>query len=194
MSLPTLMAVIWRLRCTVIQGGGWLVVQRRQDGSVDFNRTWVEYENGFGKLTGEFWYGLKALHYLTSRNSYEMRMDIKLTNDTKLFLQYSTFKVYSAEDKYRLYNSGFHGTTTDPLDNHHGVYFTTTDNDNEKHNNSNCTLIDGPNAPLGGWWYNGCYKIAPNGFYDNGVAIYLNDQWHQVPFIEIKIRPPKCHV
>ena len=43
-------------------GGGWLVVQRRQDGSVDFNRTWLEYEDGFGKLTGEFWYGLRALH------------------------------------------------------------------------------------------------------------------------------------
>ena len=33
-------------------GGGWLVVQRRQDGSVDFNKTWLEYEDGFGKLTG----------------------------------------------------------------------------------------------------------------------------------------------
>ena len=33
-------------------GGGWLVVQRRQDGSVDFNRSWVEYEEGFGSLTG----------------------------------------------------------------------------------------------------------------------------------------------
>jgi len=35
-------------------GGGWLVVQRRQDGTEDFNRTWFEYEDGFGKLTGEF--------------------------------------------------------------------------------------------------------------------------------------------
>ena len=35
-------------------GGGWLVVQRRQDGSVDFNRSWGEYEDGFGKLTGVF--------------------------------------------------------------------------------------------------------------------------------------------
>ena len=34
------------------EGGGWLVVQRRQDGSKNFNRTWVEYEDGFGKLTG----------------------------------------------------------------------------------------------------------------------------------------------
>ena len=25
-------------------GGGWLVVQRGQDGSVDFNSTWIEYE------------------------------------------------------------------------------------------------------------------------------------------------------
>ena len=28
----------------VIEGGGWLVVQRRQDGSVDFNRDWIDYE------------------------------------------------------------------------------------------------------------------------------------------------------
>ena len=43
------------------------MVQRRQDGSEDFNRTWVEYEDGFGKLTGEFWYALRALHCLTGK-------------------------------------------------------------------------------------------------------------------------------
>ena len=47
-------------------GGGWLVIQRREDGSEDFHRNWVEYEDGFGSLTGEFWYGLRALHCLTS--------------------------------------------------------------------------------------------------------------------------------
>ena len=34
-------------------GGGWMMVQRIQDDSVDFNRGWVEYEKGFGSLTGE---------------------------------------------------------------------------------------------------------------------------------------------
>ena len=72
------------------------MVQRRQDGSVDFNRTWVEYENGFGELTGEFWYGLRALHCLTGQGGWEMRMDIKLADKAKIFLHYNEFTVTSA--------------------------------------------------------------------------------------------------
>ena len=45
-------------------GGGWLVVQRKKDGIIDFNRGWVDCENEFGNLTGEFWYGLTPLHCL----------------------------------------------------------------------------------------------------------------------------------
>ena len=33
------------------------VIQRRQDGSEDFFRTWDDYAAGFGNRNGEFWLG-----------------------------------------------------------------------------------------------------------------------------------------
>ena len=54
----------------VTAGGGWLVIQRRKDGSVDFGRNWTEYKYGFGNLHGEFWYGLYAMYCLTSQGQF----------------------------------------------------------------------------------------------------------------------------
>ena len=171
-------------------GGGWLVVQRRQDGSGDFNRGWGEYEDGFGKLTGEFWYGLRALHCLTGQGGWEMRMDIKLANGTNIFLQYEQFKVASAKDKYKLTVGGFQGTTTDPMEAHNGMYFTTKDNDNDLWS-KNCANYHGPG---GGWWHRQCVNIQPNVLYKGTYGVYLNGKWHSVSFIEMKIRPHNCNI
>ncbi|KFZ57158.1 Fibrinogen C domain-containing protein 1-A, partial [Antrostomus carolinensis] len=58
-------------------GGGWTVFQRREDGSVNFFRGWEAYRDGFGKLTGEHWLGLKRIHVLTVQGSYELRIDLE---------------------------------------------------------------------------------------------------------------------
>ena len=171
-------------------GGGWLVIQRRKDGSVNFNRGWGEYEDGFGKLTGEFWYGLRALHCLTGQGGWEMRMDIKLANGINIFLQYEQFKVASAKDKYKLTVGGFQGTTTDPMARHNGMYFTTRDSDNDQWIN-NCALWYGPG---GGWWYESCAHVQPNVQYKHKIGVLLNHQWHPLSFIEMKTRPHNCNI
>ena len=175
----------------VTAGGGWLVVQRRQDGSVDFNRGWVDYEDGFGSLTGELWYGLRPLHCLTNQGQWEMRIDFTLTNGTKSYLSYSLFKIGPASSNYRLSISGYKGIapsdpfSVGPLN---GMPFTTKDKDNDNWS-SNCAVNHVGNA--GGWWYNSCSRIRLNHQYKNIYAIYLGG-WKALSFTEMKIKPVNC--
>ncbi|KAJ1145722.1 hypothetical protein NDU88_012006 [Pleurodeles waltl] len=46
-------------------GGGWIVFQRRWDGSVDFFRDWKTYKRSFGSQMTDFWLGNDNLHHLT---------------------------------------------------------------------------------------------------------------------------------
>ena len=43
------------------------VIQRREDGSVDFLREWADYKHGFGNIAGEYWLGNEKIHLLTNQ-------------------------------------------------------------------------------------------------------------------------------
>ena len=75
--------------------GGWMVIQKNvKDGEHTFNRTWKDYEEGFGDLTSsKLWYGLKALHCFTQTGQWELRIDFQFENKTWSHLHYNTFSV-----------------------------------------------------------------------------------------------------
>ncbi|KAH3792081.1 fibroleukin-like [Dreissena polymorpha] len=67
---------------------GWIVIQRRADGSMDFNRTWADYKAGFGDLSGEFWLGNEHIYQLTKDEQRELRIDMETFDGKKGYALY----------------------------------------------------------------------------------------------------------
>ncbi|CAK8687757.1 unnamed protein product [Clavelina lepadiformis] len=144
----------------VTDGGGWLVFQKRIDGSEDFYRGWNDYVNGFGKLDGEFWLGLEVLHQLTKNGSYQLRVDMEDFDGETKYVTYRNF-VVGPGGGYNLTVSGFKGNTGSALNS--GVSFSTHDRDQDLYG-ANCA-----ERFKGAWWYTACHSANPNGHYYGGA-------------------------
>lgn len=146
-------------------GGGWTVVQIRQDGSINFNRTWNEYKIGFGNLTGEFWLGNDKIHLLTKSSNMMLRIELEDFKGVKEYATYDQFYVANEFLKYRLSISGYSGTAGDALlfskqYNHDQKFFTTHDKDNDRYPSGNCGAYYSS-----GWWFDACMSANLNGKY-----------------------------
>ena len=60
-------------------GGGWIVIQKRFDGSVDFYRDWKTNKDGFGDANGEYWVGNEFIHQFTKANGGATEMIAEAT-------------------------------------------------------------------------------------------------------------------
>ena len=136
------------------------------------------------------------MHALTNKAQWELRIDYTFTNGTKGYLSYSNFRVGLATEQYPLTILGFDGVTTDPFSTHSltGMKFTTRDRDGDLCVSCSCAITGHPGGNSGGWWYRSCSHFAPNHRYNHAFGIWLNYQWFQLPFVEIKIRPKVCTV
>ncbi|XP_066270926.1 angiopoietin-related protein 1-like [Branchiostoma lanceolatum] len=74
-------------------GGGWTVIQRRFDGSLEFFRNLHAYRKGFGDSSGEYWLGLDNIHYITDQNAYELYIELEDWDGNVKFAKYSSFSV-----------------------------------------------------------------------------------------------------
>ncbi|XP_038111161.1 ficolin-1 [Culex quinquefasciatus] len=152
------------------EGGGWIVIQNRYEGSVHFYRDWDEYERGFGNLGGEFWLGLSKIHELTYSRKYELHVVLEDWDGIQAIARYSEFLLAGPKEKYLLRNLGtFSGSAGDSLDHHRGMKFSTFDADNDIYPD-NCASMW-----YGAWWYKNCHISNLNGRYmqgQNGTGMY----------------------
>ncbi|KAH8293656.1 hypothetical protein KR054_002600, partial [Drosophila jambulina] len=89
-------------------GPGWMLIQRRIDGSVVFyGRNHVEqFRNGFGDLSREFWLGLEKLHILTTNQRHELFIELVDFDNATAYARYDHFVVGSEKEKYVIQSVG----------------------------------------------------------------------------------------
>lgn len=155
--------------------GGWILIQQRLDGSLNFNRTWEDYKKGFGSLDGkgkgEFWLGNENLYLLTQMPTV-LRVEVEDWEGNEGYAEYN-IHIGSESESYKLTVSDYEGTAGDALIRgseeegseytaHANMKFSTFDKDNDQWE-ENCAEVYG-----GGWWYNNCQAANLNGIYYRG--------------------------
>ncbi|XP_071851983.1 receptor-type tyrosine-protein phosphatase mu-like isoform X2 [Apostichopus japonicus] len=86
----------------------WTVLERRLDGSVGFNRTWLDYKNGFGFYRSEFWLGLDKIAYITNQRNYQLRVEFSTESNITYKLHYDYFRITDEWGNYTLSNIELH--------------------------------------------------------------------------------------
>ncbi|XP_006005130.1 angiopoietin-related protein 1a [Latimeria chalumnae] len=144
--------------------GGWTVIQRRVDGSVNFFRNWENYKKGFGNIDSEYWLGLENMYLLANQGNYRLLIELKDWTDKKVYAEYGSFRLEPESDYYRLRLGVYQGNAGDSMIWHNGKQFTTLDRDKDAFS-GNCAHFH-----KGGWWYNACAHSNLNGvWYRGGV-------------------------
>ena len=156
--------------------------QRRRDGSENFYRGWMEYENGFGNVKGEHWLGLKKINCLTLvKGKTKLRIDLDDFAGHSKYACYDYFHVGTPSTNYRLTIGGYQnwgiGATGDSMTgragSNNGMQFTTRDRDNDIWG-LNCAAHD----RQGAWWYSNYGYSNLNGLYRDGRSNGAGVTWY----------------
>ncbi|KAK2170657.1 hypothetical protein LSH36_1g05011 [Paralvinella palmiformis] len=177
--------------------GGWTVIMRREDGSVDFNREWEDYKLGFGSLNGEFWAGNQLIHQLTNDGrTYTLRVDLTDYDGDSIYAKYRNFSVGPESDNYTLHVSDYDDKSTASNNfqiYHDGCMFSTGSIDNDLSPSQH--LAKKGKAP---WWYCHTRNVVLTGQYGEykNIISVVGIKWyypwsysHNAKFAVIMIRP-----
>ncbi|XP_042371330.1 angiopoietin-related protein 4-like [Plectropomus leopardus] len=160
--------------CEMTSDGGWTVIQKRYDGSQNFNQLWESYKNGFGNLNGEFWLGLENIHSLTKQGQYVLQVELSdWAGQQKQEARYR-LQLDGEEKKFTLHleqesSSGVQERIMTTRES--GLPFSTADRDNDLAADVNCAEL-----LSGGWWFSSCGESNLNGKYPKRLSALRRQQ------------------
>ncbi|XP_008709685.2 angiopoietin-related protein 4 [Ursus maritimus] len=154
------------VNCKMTSDGGWTVIQRRQDGSVDFNQPWEAYKAGFGDPQGEFWLGLEKVHHILGDRSSRLAVQLQDWEGNAESLQFPVHlggedTAYSLQLTAPVANE-LGATTVAPSG--LSLPFSTWDQDHDLRGDKNCAK-----SLSGGWWFGTCGHSNLNGQYFRSI-------------------------
>ena len=93
----------------VTDGGGWIMYQRRVEGTLNFTRNWEEYKYGFGDPgdnTTELWMGnenvYQVLQSYGSSTKWELRIEADAFDGTGCWVVASNFRMNDESLQYSM--------------------------------------------------------------------------------------------
>ncbi|XP_034099982.1 fibrinogen C domain-containing protein 1-like [Drosophila albomicans] len=159
-------------------GPGWIIIQRRINDDVNFDRSMDEYKDGFGNLENSFFIGLRNLYALLSVQQHELFIALESLSNGTRYARYNNFQIGNENVRFKLLSLGdYDGTAGNGLHNSLGIKFLAYDSNKgtEEKTTSN------------GWWID----EGLNGIGSNLNAI--SSQWNTWPVgfksVKMMIRP-----
>ncbi|XP_070764338.1 angiopoietin-related protein 4-like [Enoplosus armatus] len=161
--------------CEMTSEGGWTVIQKRLDGSQNFNQLWESYKKGFGSLNGEFWLGLENIHSVSKQGQYVLQVELSDWVGQQQPAAHYRFQLEGEEKKFTLHlqeeesSSGVQEKII--LTGASGLPFSTADRDNDLAAEVNCAEL-----LSGGWWFSSCGESNLNGRFSRRPSLLRRQQ------------------
>ncbi|XP_056009685.1 angiopoietin-2-like [Ostrea edulis] len=134
-------------------------LQVREFGNVNFNRSYAEYENGFGDANGDYWLGNKYAHIVSNLRSFKAGFTLKNAMGSQTMVTYFNFVVLDSTSKYAVQYSSVNMIGYPLANNQPFQAYDTV---------SACAQTLGC-----GWWFGStCSSGSPNGPYPVTYGIY----------------------
>ncbi|XP_046577619.1 angiopoietin-1-like [Haliotis rubra] len=160
---PTSTSTPFPVRCIMGFNGRTFIQYRMETpiATVDFNRSWAEYRDGFGLTDKDHWLGLEKLYHICKPRTFTLKIEMKFGDNSFKQQYYYNFYLSDEADGYRMYFSESRGNRMRPIGDCltplKGSAFSTYDRDNDNDAGS-CAVKYGS-----GFWFDACAECNPNG-------------------------------